>query len=114
MCKAYKKTVGKGWEVGITFAGKDIFTGNFIHQKEANAWWTKMNAECRRFNKRYTLPKGASTTFFCRFMTNYMYKCYYTFLDTAFTKYNRGYASAVRRDTRKWMSFRKHYHHHAA
>ncbi len=56
-CKAYKKPVGKGWEVGFTFGGTQIFVGNFIHAKEANAWWSKMNAEVRKFSKRYAPRK---------------------------------------------------------
>lgn len=110
-CKAYKKAVGKGWEIGFSFAGKTIFTGNFIHQKEANAWWTKMNLEARKFLKRYTLPETASTAFFCKFMNNYMYKTYYTFLDREFSKYTRGYATAVRKNERKWTHMRKNYGH---
>lgn len=114
-CKAYKKTAGKGWEIGFTFAGKTIFTGNFIHQREANAWWSKMNMEARRFLKRYTLPANASTTFFCKFMANYMYKSYYTFLDREFTKYNRTFKTALRKDETKWTKMRKHFaHRHAA
>ena len=52
-CKAYKKQVGKGWEVGFTMAGHPVFHGNFIHAKEATAWWTKMNMEVKRFTKKY-------------------------------------------------------------
>lgn len=111
-CKAYKKPCGKGWEVGFHYAGQEIFVGNFIHAREANAWWTKMNMEVRRFCKRYALPTNASTTFFCRFWSNYMYKCYYTFLDRQFTKYNSGYAHAVRKDERRFAKMRKHYGHY--
>lgn len=106
--KAYKKTVGKGWEIGLSFAGKTIFTGNFIHAKEANAWWAMMNSETTRFFRRYAIPTGASTTFFCRFMTNYMYKMYYAFLNRQFTKYNRGYAQALKKDERRYTHMRKH------
>ena len=110
-CKAYKKTAGQGFEVGFKFAGKTIFVGNFIHAKEANAWWAKMNTECTRFLRRYTLPSQASTQFFTRFMANYMYKCYYGWLDRAFTKHNRTYAQAVRKDERKYTYLKKHTQH---
>jgi len=106
-CKAYKKAIGKGWEVGFYFGSKQIFVGNFIHAKEANAWWTKMNAEVRTFSKRYALPTKASPAFFCKFMTNYIYACYYTFLDRQFAKYNKGYAHACKQYERKFTSFKK-------
>jgi hypothetical protein len=107
-CKAYMKAAGKGWEVGFHFAGQEIFVGNFIHAREAKAWWTKMNTEARKFSKRYALPPKAGTTFLCRFWTNYMYKSYYTFLDRQFSKYNRNFTQAVRKDERKHAHMRKH------
>lgn len=111
-CKAYKKSVGKGWEVGFSFGGKTIFTGNFIHAKEANTWWTKMNHECTKFLRRYTLPSNASTTFFCRFMGNYVYKCYYAWLDRQFVSYTRTFTQACKKDERKYSHMKKHFHGH--
>ena len=108
-CKAYKKPVGKGWEVGFYFGATQIFVGNFIHQKEANAWWTKMNMEVRKFSKRYALPKTASPAFFTKFMTNHMYKAYYTFLDREFTKYTRTYTQNCRQFERKFSSIKKNW-----
>jgi hypothetical protein len=117
-CKAYKKPAGKGYEVGITMAGHPIFVGNFIHAKEANAWWTKMNLEVGRFGKKYHLGPKTPLNWFSKFMSNYMYKTYYAHLDTQFTKYNRGFAQAVRKDERKFNHFKKSYarnaHHMSA
>ena len=106
-CKAYKKTVGNGFEVGFWFGPTQIFTGNFIHAKEANAWWTKMNKEVRTFSKRYALPTSASPTFFMKFMTNHIYKAYYSFLDKEFTKYNREYTQNCLKFERKFKSIKK-------
>ncbi len=111
-CKAYKKSAGKGWEVGFTFGGTQIFVGNFIHAKEANAWWTKMNMEVRKFSKRYALPKGASATFFCRFLGNHIYKAYYGFLDKEFTKYARTYTQTCRQMERKFNSQKRRWPTH--
>lgn len=112
-CKAYKKAVGKGYEVGFTMAGHPVFVGNFIHAKEANAWWAKMNLEVRKFGKKYHLGAKTPLNWFAKFMSNYMYKAYYAHLDTQFTKYNRGFAQAVRRDERKFTSYKKTYARHA-
>lgn len=106
-CKAYKKPCGKGWEVGFYFGSKQIFVGNFIHAKEANAWWTKMNMEVRKFSKRYALPKNASPAFFIKFMTNHIYKNYYSFLDREFSKYNRNFAQAWKKSERKFTTMKK-------
>lgn len=106
-CKAYKKAAGNGWEVGFMFGSQTIFVGNFIHAKEANAWWTKMNTEVRRFSKRYALPKTASPTFFRQFMTNYLYKTYYNFLNGQFSKYTRTYTTAVKKCERKFTSIKR-------
>lgn len=111
--KAYKKAVGKGYEVGITMAGQSVFVGNFIHAKEANAWWAKMNLEVRKFGNKYHLGKKTPQTWFAKFMSNYMYKAYYAHLDTQFTKYNRGFAQAVRRDEKKFSAIKKTYARHA-
>lgn len=108
-CKAYKKSVGKGWEIGFMFGSTQIFVGNFIHAKEANAWWTKMNAEVNKFSKRYAIPKNASPTFFCKFMTNHMYKTYYSFLDKEFTKYNRNYTQTCKKFERQFTSMKKNW-----
>lgn len=101
-CKAYKKTVGQGWEVGFTFGTHTIFVGNFIHQKECNMWWSKMNMEVRKFSKRYALPKNASPQFFMKFMTSHLYKCYYSWLNTQFNKYTRTYTSNCKSFERKF------------
>jgi hypothetical protein len=110
-CKAYKKSAGKGWEVGFTFAGHQVFVGNFIHAREANAWWTMMNKEVRKFCTKYAAAPNASTTWTSKFMSNFFYKSYYTFLDRQFTKYQRGFTQAVKKDERRYTHFKKTHPH---
>ncbi len=111
-CKAYKKTVGQGWEVGFMFGNKTIFVGNFIHMKECNAWWTKMNTEVRKFSKRYALPKNASPAFFTKFMTSYLYKCYYSYLNNQFKTYTRTYTTTCKTMDRKFVQQKRHWPTH--
>jgi hypothetical protein len=101
-CKAYKKPCGRGYEVGMTYAGQECFVGNFIHAKEANAWWTKMNYEMRKFQKKYVSAQWAPTNFTCKFLSNTMYKAYYSYLDREFTKYHRGFSQAVKQNERRY------------
>src|SRR5580704_14501990 len=93
-CKAYKKSVGKGFEVGLTMSGQTVFVGNFIHAKEAKAWWILMNRNVSKFAKKYHPGPKAPLTWYCKFMSNYMYKTYYNYLDTQFSKYHRGFNTA--------------------
>ena len=106
-CKAYKKPCGKGFEVGFTFAGTQIFVGNFIHAKEANAWWGMMNHEVQKWGKKYVGAPAAPTTWTTKFLSNCIYKSYYGFLDKQFTKYQRGYTAGVRQGERKYSHFKK-------
>jgi len=108
-CKAYKKACGKGWEVGFTFAGHQVFVGNFIHTKEANAWWGMMNREVQKFGKKHAVAPHAPVSWTCKFMANYIYKCYYSYLDREFSKYQRGFTQAVKKDERRYMNFRKNH-----
>ena len=110
-CKAYKKPCGKGFEVGFTFAGQQVFVGNFIHAKEANAWWTLMNKEMQKFSKKYTAAPLAPTAWTCKFMSNYLYKCYYGYLDREFSKYQRDFTQAVKKAERRHSHLKKHAPH---
>ena len=110
-CKAYKKPAGKGFEVGFTLGANEIFVGNFIHATEANAWWTKMNKEMHTFSRKYAAAPNAPMAWTTKFMSNYLYKSYYSFLDTCFTKYQRGFTQAVRKDERRYSAFKKTHTH---
>lgn len=111
-CKAYKKACGKGWEIGFTFAGHEVFVGNFIHAKEANAWWAMMNAEIHKFGKKYVAAPKAPVSWTCKFLSNYMYKAYYSYLDREFSKYQTKYTQAFKKDERKHSHFKKTWAHH--
>lgn len=110
-CKAYKKPCGKGFEIGFTFGGHEVFVGNFIHSREANAWWTIMNAELKKFGKKYAAAPNAPLTWTCKFMSNYIYKAYYNYLDREFSKHHRGFTQAVRKDERRYSSMKRHWDH---
>ena len=110
-CKAYKKACGKGWEVGFTFGGTETFVGNFIHAKEANAWWAIMNTEVTKFGKKYVATPNAPKTWTTKFLSNYMYKAYYAYLDREFTKYHRNFTHAVKQGERRYTSFKKTWTH---
>jgi hypothetical protein len=108
-CKAYKKPCGKGFEVGCTFAGEQVFVGNFIHAKEANAWWSIMTHEISKFGKKYVAAPNAPKSWTCKFFSNCMYKAYYTYLDREFSKYHRGFTQAVKKDERKYSHFKRNW-----
>ncbi len=108
-CKAYKRPAGKGWEVGFTFGPNPIFVGNFIHPAEANAWWSMMNKEIRRFSKRYWTTPKAPMNWYTKFLSHYLYKTYYNFLDKKFSKYQRDFNSACRKHERRYTSLKKHW-----
>lgn len=100
--KSYFKTVGNGFEVGLTFHGKPFFVGNFIHQAEATKWWNMMGTYCKKFFASHTYMPTASETWYCKYFGHFMYKNYYSFLDKEFTKYQKTY-------TKKTLQFSKHY-----
>jgi hypothetical protein len=108
-CKAYKKPVGKGFEVGFTFGATQIFVGNFIHAKEATAWWGMMNNEVKRFSKRYGMTAKAPVGWYSKFLSHHIYKVYYNHLDKQFSKYQKGYTKAFRRDERQYTHMKRHW-----
>ncbi len=106
-CKAYYRTAGQGFEVGFMFGGTPAFVGNFIHAREANAWWTMMNKELRRFSKKYWGTPKAPMAFYCKFLSHYLYKCYYNYLDREFGKYQRNFTTGFRKHERKYTTMKK-------
>ncbi len=108
-CKSYMKHVGKGYEVGFHFGRHPVFVGNFIHAKEANYWWNYMNKEIGTFVKRYCLTPKAPISWYCQFFSRHLYKCYYTYLDREFAKYQKNYSRAWQQDQKKYNQLRKNW-----
>ncbi|KYG65043.1 hypothetical protein AZI87_10725 [Bdellovibrio bacteriovorus] len=92
--KSYFKPVGHGYEVGFTFEGKPLFVGNFVHKKEAMEWWRSFNQEIPYFFSKYEFPVDGPHQWMTKFFTNYMYTCYYAWLDKKFNKYTKEYTKS--------------------
>jgi len=105
--KTYCKKVGKGYEVAFCHKSKPLFVGNFLYSKEANTWYATMNKEVEAFSKKYWTTPKAPKTFYNKFITNHLYKTYYTHLDKWFTKYSREYTTAFTKDERKYKKLKK-------
>src|SRR5262245_25477410 len=108
-CKSYIKSVGNGWEVGFTFAGKPLFVGNFIHSTEANQWYSVMNHEIRTFSHKYKVGPGCPKSWYFHFVKSHLYDRYYTFLERKFTTHTKTFRRALttnqrtyKRLARKW------------
>src|SRR5579884_1146152 len=101
-CKAFCRSVGHGYEVGVTFDKKTIFVGNFIHRAEATQWWSIMSKEMHHFTKKYGVTNKSAKSWYGTFISNHLYKNYYKFLDRLFYKYNQVYTKAVTKDVRKF------------
>ena len=100
--KAYCKPAGKGFECGITFQGKPVFVGNFIHKSEATKWWGLMSTYCAKFVNTHEFVPTAGYNWYCKYFANTLYKNYYMFLDKEFTKYQKTYSKNT-------VHFAKHY-----
>ncbi len=105
---AYMKTVGSGYEIGLTTKDKQIFVGNFIHRKEANDYWKYMGKNIKSFFKKYTYPFETQKTFYTHMMTSHLYRIYYSWLDSAFRKYSTSYQRDFNRDLRQYRTQRKY------
>jgi len=107
--KAYLKPAGRGWEVGFVTGSKDLFIGNFLHSKEANAWYTQMNKEIQKFSTKYWITPKSPKAFYQKFITNNLYKQYYKYLDKCFSKYNRDFTRDFNKDVKKYNQLKKHW-----
>lgn len=105
--KSYCKTAGSGWECGVVWNKKTIFVGNFIRRAEMTKWWSQMNTELTRFVRRHRIHTKTTNAFYGRYISNHLYKTYYTFLDRAFSKYNRTYKSALNKNVRTYKTMQR-------
>ncbi len=88
--KCYFKPVGEGYEVAVCYGGEAHFVGNFVHKKEAVMWWKKMKSEMNTFCHKYEYVGHSSSQWYCHFLSNQLYKTYYKYLDTVFSKHSLG------------------------
>ncbi|MBK9322356.1 MAG: hypothetical protein IPM97_05280 [Bdellovibrionaceae bacterium] len=105
--KSYMKPVGNGWEVGFTYQGRNYFTGNFIHKAEVAKWWGIFNKEIVSFSKKFNFSKDMPFNWYCNFLSNHMYTCYYSWLDTVFNKHEATFKKAYTKDFKKFMKMKK-------
>ena len=107
--KSYYKPVGNGFEVGFTHKNRNYFVGNFVHQFEAKQWWGYFNAEIKSFATKNPVTSAMPFTWYCNFLSNHMYTCYYTWLDKMFTKHEFTFKKAYNKDYKKFMNYKKSY-----
>lgn len=107
--QCYYKSVGYGYEVGVTCFNKPVFVGNFVHAEEARVWWKKMSYEIKNFTKSYDYFYTASPTWYTKFFANKLYATYYAWLDQCFSKYTKSYKKAVSKHQQKYKKYEKSY-----
>src|SRR5688572_17761462 len=98
--KAYQKTVGTGYEIGLVFNNKPIFVGNFINASEATKWWNQLNKEVKTFTTRFWATRTTSAQWYGKFLSNHLYKTYYTFVDRFVNKYNVTFTRSFNQNVR--------------
>lgn len=107
--KTYFKPAGKGYEIGFTYGGRNFFTSNFINKTEATKWWGFFNKEITSFCKKHWLSNNMPFNWYCNFMTNHLYKCYYTFLDKVFFKNETTFKKAYSKQYKQFLKYRAQY-----
>lgn len=105
--KSYMKPVGSGWEVGMTHHNRNFFVGNFVHKTEAIKWWAMCNKEIVGFSKKFALPKDMPFAWYCNFMANHMYSCYYAWLDKVFSKHQITFKKTLSKDFKRYARLKK-------
>lgn len=105
--KAYCKTAGQGYEVGVKHGSKQLFVSNFIHKTEANQWYQKMNKEMQAFGKRYWVGPNHPRQWYSKFLCNHLYSYYYKFVGKCLNAHNRSFTSAFNKDVKKYRKLKK-------
>lgn len=107
--KAYFKTAGQGFEVGLMSGNTYYFIGNFINEKEARKWWSLFNKEITSFYKKFDYSEEAPRDFYGKFMAQYLYKSYYNFLGDLFAGYNTYYNKTYNEFSKKYDKMMRTY-----
>jgi hypothetical protein len=108
-CYSYYAKRGDNYEVAFYFGKDRIFYGNFIYAKEAKSWYKLMAKYLMTFTKKYTYAPGTPVQFYKDFCQSYLYKMYYSYLDTCFSTYQRGYTKTFTNKSRKYQGYHKRY-----
>lgn len=108
-CKTYFKPVGNGFEVGFTYKSKNYFISNFVNKTEATKWWSFFNKEITSFSKKFTASSEMPFNWYCNFLSNHLYTCYYSWLDKVFNKHEHTFKKAYAQDYKKYLHFKKNH-----
>ncbi len=106
--KAYYKSAGKGYEVGVCYGSKTLFVGNFIHSAEATAWYGLMGKEIGRVSRKFHGWKAQPTPFHWKFVSNTLYKHYYDYLNRCFDQHTKNYHRQFNQDVKTWKQMKRH------
>lgn len=107
--EAYFRPAGFGWECGVKYEGKPVYVGNFVHKAEANAWWKEMNTYLKSFFGKYEYMEGAPTAWYPKFVSHYMYKHYYSYLDKVFAGHTRTYNKHWNQDVKSYKKYSRRF-----
>ncbi len=105
--KSYMKPAGHGYEVGFIYRGRTYFMSNFIHKAEATKWWARFNKEIMTFSKKFYMSQKMPFTWYCNFLANHLYTCYYNWLEQVFTKHETSFKRAFTKDYKKYTMMKK-------
>lgn len=112
--KAYFMVAGHGYEVGLKQgAKKTLFMSNFVHKEEAFEWYQMMCKEIESFCKKYWVSSDCSYQWYCKFVSNHLYKMYYTFVDKKLVSHCKTYQREFGKDFKKYKTLARHWHKEA-
>ena len=66
-----------------------------------------MNKELKTFTKRFGLTEKAPITFYRKFLSNHLYKTYYSYLDKQFAKYERSFNRELNSGKKQYSLLKK-------
>ncbi len=105
--KAYYKTAGKGYEVGVCHGTKTLFVGNFIHANEATNWYNLMGKEIHRFSRKFQGWNAEPTRFHWKFVSNTLYKHYYDFLNRCFGQHTKNFHREFNKNVKTFQRMKR-------